>query len=77
MFRDTNRGKIVEKSWQTFELSFFALPAQAFMCVRGKPSLSRYASAPCLVRPIAPKSAAIIRLDNRGNGDLFHDFSTI
>ena len=77
MFRDTNRGKIVEKSWQAFELRFFALPAQAFMYVRGKPSLPRYASGSCLVRPIVLKTAAIIRHDNCGNGGLFHDFSTI
>ena len=77
MFRDTNRGKIVEKSWQAFELRFFALPAQAFLCVRGKPCLQRDASGPCLVCPIAPETVAIIRYANRGKGSRFHDFSTI
>ena len=74
MFRDTNRGKIVEESWQTFELRFFALPAQAFLCVRGKPCLQRDASGPCLVCPIVPKTAVIIRHDTRGSRDVFHDF---
>ena len=36
MFRDTNRGKIVEKSWKVPELRKSTLPAQAKSRVREK-----------------------------------------
>ena len=36
MIRDTNRGKIVEKSWKVPELKKSTLPAQAKSWVRGK-----------------------------------------
>ena len=36
MFRDTNRGKIVEKSWKVSELRKSTLPAQPKIRGRGK-----------------------------------------
>ena len=48
MLRDTNRGKIVEKSWKVPELRKSTLPAQAKSRVRGKQCPRQTTAAPYL-----------------------------
>ena len=57
MFRDTNRGKIVEKSWKVPELRKSTLPAHPKMRVCGKRCPRQDTAAPNL--PISGPSDSL------------------